>query len=146
LIDVATLQKILSKPKLLAKQPYNPLPLAMLKDVAKETSIATVEQTKKLKLIVFLNYLMKLYEAPFFFQTLPDKASELGIPFPIMKSLATKFYEEIPQADSNKMKYARSSLLVDRLICYIIVVALIISDFLLNVNLVAQAMKLEQKK
>lgn len=102
----------------------------------------------KLKALIYLDILLKMFKYRVIYKIPEVLAKETLIKPIFINSVLNKFYRKstVPGSDGNKFKYSRDKILDDKIVCHIIVLALIFFDLKMESMDLMQNLKLEKKK
>ena len=79
------------------------------------------------------------------YKTVQELSNEMKMHVKSAKSVLDKFYI-VNLKEGDNVKYIRNSMLIDKLICHIIILALIVHNYEMNGSQLATSLKLEIKR
>jgi len=146
-IPLEELKKILKKPHLLHKENkfYVKYVLAELLRYTEAAPKTEATGDFKLRCLLYLNMLFKFLSVHNVFKTLQELSSEMKMNIKCVKSVVDKFYL-INLKDGDNAKFVRNSMLIDKIMCHIIILALMIHNYEMNGTVLQTALKLDSKK
>lgn len=109
---------------------------------------AKININSKIKILLYLDILLKMFRYRVVFKSPEEVAKETSIKPVFLFTILSKFYRKnaVPGSDGQRFKYNRDKTMDDKLICYIIVLALIFYDFKFDALELMQTLKLEKIK
>lgn len=102
--------------------------------------------SSKLKCLIYLNWLLKFLEMRAIHKESEKLCEEMRMHQNNLKSILSKFFIASNRDGEEKVVYVKNSLLTDKLICYILVLALFYGDFELDATTLIANMKIEPRK
>lgn len=122
--------------------------LQELEDIQTNTKVFTSGSnlTVKLKYLVYLNWLLRFLNMRSIHKTIDQLCDEFKIHQSSVKSILERFFVPGPKEDEDKTVYLRNDQLTDKLICYILVLALIYGDYEFDATVLIATMKADPKK
>jgi hypothetical protein len=104
------------------------------------------EPLAKLRLGIFCDYMMKFHLQPKTIKVTPEQlAKNLGVKEFIANFLLSHFAETVPNK-FDQIDYVRSNQNILKLVYHILIVAMMLYDYKLNISPLARTLKLETKK
>ena len=105
-----------------------------------------VNVTFKLKTLLYLDFLLKIFRFRSYIKPLEIIAKELNIKPIFVQNILSKYYQLTPiqNYENNGLKYHRVN--DDKMICYIIVLCLIFFDFQMDARGLSQYLKVDTKR
>lgn len=100
----------------------------------------------KLKILIYLDFLLKVYRFRSYNKPLEIVSKELNIKPIFLKNILEKFYQLTPSQnfENNNFKYQRIT--DDKMICYMIILCLFFYDFQMDAFGLFQSLKIDKKK
>lgn len=119
-----------------------------LEEVKNKTKVfkGAVSFTTRLKYLVYLNWLLKFLEMRAIHKDHDKLCEEMRMHQNNLKSILSKFFIASNKDQEDKVVFVRNSMLTDKLICYILVLALFYGDFEFDATTLIANMKIEPKK
>jgi len=105
-----------------------------------------VSFSSKLKCLVYLNWLLKFLEMRAIHKEHDKLCEEMRMHQNNLKSILSKFFIASNRDQEDKVVFVKNSMLTDKLICYILILALFYGDFELDATTLIANMKIEPKK
>ena len=131
------------------KKHYSRFVLQELEDIKnkKRTFGANVSFGSKLKILIYLNWLLKFLDMKVIHKEPEKLGEEMRLSQNNVKTILSQFFVTSNSTkEQDKVVYTRNAMLTDKLICYILILALFYGDFDLNATALIANLKIEPKK
>ena len=102
--------------------------------------------SSKLKCLVYLNWLLKFLEMRAIHKESEKLCEEMRMPQNTLKTILSRFFIASNRDQEEKVVYVKNSMLTDKLICYILVLALFYGDFEVDATTLIANMKIEPRR
>ena len=99
----------------------------------------------KLKCLVYLNWLLRFLEMRVVYKTVEQLCDDMKMHQSNVKSILSRFFIASSK-EQDKIVYTRNTMLTDKLISYILILALIYGDYEFDAAGLVATMKIEHKK
>lgn len=110
----------------------------------KKNTKKNVNVTFKLKILIYLDFLLKIFRFRSYNKPLDVISKDLNIKPLFVQNILNKFYQLTQNPDNNSFKYQRAN--DDKMICYIIILCLFFFDFKMEAFALCQLLKIDKKK